>query len=378
MKSLGQTRWILGMCAVLGGCGGGTAPAPEHATAPRAEDRREATSIAPEKDAKVPAGAASGEASKAPASSSEGADSLTGAPSPAASAFPDIAESPGAPEVEPGAALVRKEQWVAAKVRLSSLFPVFDTSGPVDAVLAGHVLYGRSCAMSNDAPCAEREHRKAIAIWEAPGTAAALAAQGGDKAEGRERLARALSAVGEALYYIAEKQRNELNRVRMPAYKGPSTREDVTRFIQTDVADWVKKKTALVEETEKAYAKIFDLKPAPPPRWAVAAASHSAFSWGKFMAEFRATPIPPAWTRQGTIAGSRLSIEELRHFYYESLDRAAEPLKARARGVYEKCRATADRTQHHDENARSCVVWLDKIADVAQAEPSVSPPRPPH
>jgi hypothetical protein len=219
----------------------------------------------------------------------------------------------------------------------------------------------------NDARCAEREHKRAIELWEAPGTAAALPVKGDNDAAGRERLTRALVAVGEAHFFMAELKRDELNKIRVPEYKGLPTKEAVTRFIETNVADWVKKKTALVEETEKAYAKIFDLKPTPPARWAVAAAARSAASWGKFTAEFRATPIPPKWKGEGKIAGSALTAPELRHFYYESLDKAAEPLKARAHAAFERCRDTSDRTQHRDDFSHNCVTWLEKVAGAPPA-----------
>jgi hypothetical protein len=365
---------MLGICAVLGGCGGAT-PSPESATGARAEVGKPATSIALESVEKASPGAAP--ASQAPASPvAVPPDSPTSAPSQVTAAFPDLAESPGAPEIEPAAELVRKEQWIAAQVRLGKLFPAFDMSGPIDAVLAAHVLYGRSCAKMNDDRCAEREHNRAIELWEAPGTAAAL--QGGNDAAGRERLARALSAVGEARYFVAEQTRAGLDNVRMPSYKGESTMEGVTRFVQTKVADWVKKKTALVEETEKAYAKIFDLKPAPPVRWAVDASARSAHLWGRFNAELRAAPIPDAWRGKGKIAGSALTTEEMRHFYYESIDQAAEPLKTRARAAYDRCRDTADRTQHPTELSRGCVTWLEKTsgAPPANGESFTRPPAP--
>lgn len=351
MKNLGQTRWILGTCAVLVGCGG-AAPGPLTAAQPRAEAKKPAASIA------LPASE-----NPSPASAPVFApppDSPKGEPLPALAVFPELAESPGAAEVEPGAALVRKGQWIAAQVQFSKLLPVFDSSGPVDAILAAHVLYGRSCAKMGDIRCAEREHNRAVAIWESPGTAAAL--QGDTGASGRERLARALSAVGEALHSLAEQKHAALNKFYMPAYKGEATKEGITQFVQTKVTDWIKQKSALVEETEKAYAKIFDLKPAPPPRWAVAAAARSAFSWGRFSAELRAAPIPQEWKHQGKVAGSEFTGPEIRKFYYESLDQVAAPLKDRARAMFEQCRDTSDRTQHQDEFSRSCVAWLEKTA----------------
>lgn len=348
---------MVGICAVLGGCGA-AAPAPQTAAPSRAEVRE----IDRDTAEKPSSGGVSGAAQVPAAPAASPSDSPKAEP--AAPAFPDLAESPGALELEPGAELVRKEQWVAAQVRLNKLFPVFDTSGPVDAVLAAHVLYGRSCAKMKDTSCADREHNRAISLWNAPGTAAAL--QGDTSPAGRERLTRALSAIGEALYYVAEQKRAELNKIYAPVYKGESTREGVTQFVQIKVADWVKQKTALVEETETAYAKIFDLKPSPLPRWSVAAAARSAVSWGRFAAELRAAPIPEEWKSEKKIAGSELTGAELRKFYYESLDRAAEPLKTRARTAFERCRDTSDQTQHRDEYSRTCVSWLEKTAAISR------------
>ena len=66
----------------------------------------------------------------------------------------------------------------------------------------------------------------------------------------------------------------------------------------------MKKKRPAIEETEKEYIKILDLQPTPPPNWVIAAGSRVGQMWGKFVAEFRAAPIPKEWKGHGPVPGA--------------------------------------------------------------------------
>jgi hypothetical protein len=73
---------------------------------------------------------------------------------PAAIEAPDLAESPGAPALEPGAEALRQRQWVKARKRLGQALTGLDPAASLDAVLAGHALLGRACLELKDRRCA--------------------------------------------------------------------------------------------------------------------------------------------------------------------------------------------------------------------------------
>jgi hypothetical protein len=174
-------------------------------------------------------------------------------------------------------------------------------------------------------------------------------------------VAKALTAVGEALFFFAEKQRVEVEKIRFPEYKGAGTREDVLKHINTKVKEWVGKKRPAIEAAEKEYKKIVDLQPAPPPRWVIAAGSRVGQMWGKFVAEFRAAPIPKEWKGHGIVPGTAdLSYDELRGEYFAKLDEASEPQKLTAKGAFKTCLDYSVKYQFFDEYSRKCEEWLSK------------------
>jgi hypothetical protein len=82
--------------------------------------------------------------------------------------------------------------------------------------------------------------------------------------------------------------------------------------------------------------------------------------WGKFVAEFRAAPIPKEWKGKGMVPGTDLSYDELRGTYYAKLDEASEPQKLQAKAAYKKCLDYSVKYQYFDEYSRNCEVWLSK------------------
>jgi hypothetical protein len=80
----------------------------------------------------------------------------------------------------------------------------------------------------------------------------------------------------------------------------------------------------------------------------IAAGSRVGASWGQFVQEFRAAPIP-ANMKKDTM---------LRTAYYASLDEASEPVKQRAKGAFAKCLDYSVKFQYFDEFSRSCEKWL--------------------
>jgi len=147
----------------------------------------------------------------------------------------------------------------------------------------------------------------------------------------------------------------------MPVYSGDVSRESILKHVQTKVGDWVGKKKPLIEEAEKAYMKVLELKPAPPPRWVIASAARVGTLWGRFVAELRAAPIPRDWTRHGPIPGGNgLTYEEVRAAYYKQLDEASAPQREMARSAFKKCSELSLKLRYADDFSRTCDSWLAK------------------
>src|SRR5262249_47468839 len=155
-----------------------------------------------------------------------------------------------------------------------------------DIVVQAHAMLARTFAKLNAGTQATPEYAKVRGYWKDPAAAQArLDKIGGDENEKIRRLGKVLTAVGEAYFYFGEQKKKETDRIRFPEYKGQGTRDDVLKHIKTKVADWMKKKRAAIEDTDKEYQKIIKLEPTPPPRWVIAAGSRVGQMWGKFVAE---------------------------------------------------------------------------------------------
>jgi tetratricopeptide (TPR) repeat protein len=253
---------------------------------------------------------------------------------------------------------VDHEDWVVASKSLEAWVASFDGTAPLDARIEAHAALGRAFVRLNNGLRAEPEYAKVVALWKDPAAAAhTLELEGADQ----RRLARAITAVGEALFFFAEQKRKEVDRIQFPEYRGPGIREDLLKHVNTKVKDWVAKKRPAIDGAEQEYRKIVDIKPVPPPRWVIAAASRVGHMWGKFVAEFRAAPIPREWKGNGPVPGAEgLTYVDLRREWYGKLDESSAPQKQVAKAAFETCVSYSVKFQYDDAYARSCRNWLSK------------------
>ena len=257
-----------------------------------------------------------------------------------------------------GAHYVEKEDWAEARKKLTSAMSQIDRNATVDVQIQAHGLLGRTFVKLNTPSSAVSEFNKVRGYWKDP---AAVVKKIEETGADPRRIPKALTAVGEALFFFAEQQRREVDKIRFPEYKGAGTRDDVLKHIGTKVKDWVGKKRPAIEAAEKEYKKIVDMQPEPPPRWVIAAGSKVGQMWGRFVAEFRAAPIPKEWKGHGIVPGTTdLTYDELRGEYYAKLDEASEPQKQTAKGAFATCLNYSVKFQFFDENSRQCEVWLSK------------------
>lgn len=247
---------------------------------------------------------------------------------------------------------VDKEDWDRARQRLQGSIGLIERSATFDVVVQAHAMLGRVYTQLKNEKSAKQSYGKVRSLWSDPKAAEQKVMKIPDEDEGQKlrRLAKALTAVGEALFYFAEEKRAAAETIGFPAYKGPGSRDAVLKHINGPVADWMKKKAPAIETAEQEYLKIVELQPAPPPRWVIAAGSQVGTLWGNFVRDFRAAPIPAAWKTD----------VEMRNAYYGALDEKSEPIKIRAKGAFETCLKYSVEYQYFDEYSRACEVWLSK------------------
>ena len=248
--------------------------------------------------------------------------------------------------------------WTKVVQKLRSQMGTIDRQAAVDVKIRAHALLATAYAKLKKSSDAGREYGKVLKAYTDPDKVNEELGNGG------RRLGYVLEAVGEALFFEAEKVRTKADTIKFPVYKskgksklkGWKKEQEETKLvlehINTKVSEWMVKKQAAIKEADAAYLKIRALKPDAPPVWVIAAAERVGGMWAEFVLEFRAAPYPPAWDKKG--------MEEVKEAYFEALDRASEPMKRIGRGAFVTCLDHSVKYQHFDEKSRACEVWLAK------------------
>jgi tetratricopeptide (TPR) repeat protein len=243
-----------------------------------------------------------------------------------------------------------KEQWKDVADRLGEAMKMIDSQATLDVKIQAHALLAQAHQKNNKLPQAQGEYAKVVATWKDPQKAAEQILRGSDEDQGSKerRIGKALTAVGEALFFFAEKKRDKVDAIKFPEYKGKGEASDVQKHITTKVKAWKEKKQPLIIEAATEYKKILDLQPSAPPQWVIAAGSRVGAMWGQFVSEFRAAPIPAAMKRDVVLSTA----------YYAALDEASEPVKQQAKNAFNLCLGYSVQYQYFDEFSRSCEKWL--------------------
>jgi tetratricopeptide (TPR) repeat protein len=273
-----------------------------------------------------------------------------------------------------GAHWASKENWDLAKTALQGAMGIISRAPPDIQIQAHAILAQAFTHLHGSETQAKGEYATVRSLWANPDASIAKmneAYAGEDDGAKLKRLAKTLTAVGEAYFFAAEDARRTLvEPIRFPEYHGTGKKEEVLKHVQTKVKEWLVKKKAAIEKVEPEYIKILELKPTPPPRWVIAAGSRSGLMWGKFVDEFRAAPIPIEWKKDA----------ELRGTYYDALDAASEPFKSgSAKPALKKCLDLSVQYQYFDSYSRDCEVWLAKnykaeyhVVDELRGAPTLS------
>jgi TolA-binding protein len=262
-----------------------------------------------------------------------------------------------------GAHYADRQDWANARKRLSGAMGQIDRNATVDVKIQAHALLARTFNALGSKTQARGEYDKVRATWKDPGKMVEeikKVGEGESEAQQLRRLGKVLEAVGEAYFFFAEEKKAAVDKIAFPEYKGSGEKAEVTKFVKEKVADWQKKKRSALEDADKEYQKILGLQPVPPPRWVIAAGARVGQMKGRFVAEFRAAPIPNEWKKNGPSPFGDLLWEEIRGAYYAALDEASEPDKQAAKAAYKTCLDLSVKHQYFDEFSRSCEQWLSK------------------
>ncbi len=187
---------------------------------------------------------------------------------------------------------VRRGEWKDALERISNT-AAFQKTAWLHTRVGAHALRGRAFARMKRDVQARREYDAARTLWKDPKKATEqLFGEAANADNAKRRMQRALDAVGEAVFYFADRERAKLRVLTLPSYRGPADAEKLSRFIEERWAVWAKARKRRIEAATGEYLLIVGLEPVAPPRWVVRAAASTGEMWAGLLASLEATPTP--------------------------------------------------------------------------------------
>jgi hypothetical protein len=221
----------------------------------------------------------------------------------------------------------------------------------VDVRIRVHAALGRALAARGRPKAAEAEYEKVLSFWADPrrGVREILGAEPSEASDSpatQIRLAETLSALGEALYSLAEIERQRTVRTTVPRRSGPRAPEGICDTLKES---WkpLKQDIDRIRRVTEAYKRIVDLQPVPSPRWVIAAASRVGDLWSNLSERVRAAGATGAVGRCGLATA-----------YQKALERATAPWVETAKQAFHTCVAYSVKYQWSDELSRRCEDWL--------------------
>jgi len=271
----------------------------------------------------------------------------------------DLIDPPVSPAFDAVATAIKKKDWSQASTALKKILPAIDEKGSIHEKVAAHALAGRIADQLKNAKKADAEYEIVLGFEKHPSAiSAAIEASEGSEDDKRLRQQVAAFAVGEAQFYFAEKKGREADALVMPKYQGSGEKDEVMKFINEKIKDWVMAKRPKCDAAQAEYTKILNHDPAPHPRWIVAGAMRTGQIWSKFVEDFRNAPMPKAWLSDGPILGTDLTYKELRTEYRAKLDEASTPQYETAQRAFGTCADYASKFKIDNDDSKNCQAWL--------------------
>lgn len=237
----------------------------------------------------------------------------------------------------------QEKDWPAVVARLHPVIRLIDSAASVDERAQAHRLLARAHAHLQRDVSAVKEYEQVLDLWNDPqAAAAAIEALDEPRAARARRLGCALDAVGEALFFFAERGRAKLEAAT------PVASRIAADGSQRGLESWVRSRGRGMKTVEASYRRIVDLQPMPAPRWVVAAAASVGQMWSDSAAALRVAASPQVRARRSPN----------REAPRATLDASVEPWMERAKGAMETCVSFATRYQRADAHSRACEDWL--------------------
>jgi hypothetical protein len=161
-------------------------------------------------------------------------------------------------------------------------------------------------------------------------------------------LAVVADLAGEALFRRAFRVQADAERLKMPTYTGTGNKDEVLRFLSTEVSRWYQAKKEKLEAVSDAYQRVLEIEPIPPPRWVIAASVQVGNQWSDFVRDFRSAPIPREWEPD----------LEIRTEYYGTFDSPEEPFRQFSKSAFLVALEWGQRFRVSNEDTRAAERWL--------------------
>lgn len=250
-----------------------------------------------------------------------------------------------------------RDDFGTASTRFAAAMGQIDKNATIDIQIMAHGALGRALFALHKPPQAAAEYAKVRALYREPAAVIQKLRRdsGGDVDE--RRLAKIVTAVGEATFFFAEEKRRAAEAIALPNYQGTGRREDVAAYTSGPLVAWLVARRTAIDVAEKAYLEGLALQPMPVPRWVVASAARVARLHGKVAAQLRSMPFPKAWKQTGPSPWGQ-TWEEIRAGFRGGLVQAGDPLVARARAANRSCVDLSAKYQWFDEGSLACASWL--------------------
>ncbi|MCA9623938.1 MAG: hypothetical protein KC731_33175, partial [Myxococcales bacterium] len=264
-----------------------------------------------------------------------------------------------------GAHHAAHERWGETEKVLRAAMPRIDEHGSADVRVQARAVLGRAYqALGRSSQASQQfaalRDRSAELSW----LREAIEAQDEPLPTRRRRWAKSLDAIGEALFFFAEQEREKADAIAFPRFRGSrDSTQAVQRFIDSEVKRWLAQKKPAIDRAAAAYAKVLGLASGePPPRWAIASGAAIGGMWGGLVEAFLDAPYPAKWDEPGFVPGSDPPTlwQELRASYKAGLADAVKPYRQAAKQAHADCLQNGILFQHFDDRLQSCERWLAK------------------
>jgi tetratricopeptide (TPR) repeat protein len=237
-----------------------------------------------------------------------------------------------------------------------------------DHKMLTYAASGFAFAMQNNPAEAKANYRRILPMWGNWRSAVkTLERLEKDEAAGRKRVALALDCVGEALFYLAEIDKDKAAEVVMPSYDGDAEPRVMKRYLDTKVKAWIQARTGRIRKASKEYERVMTLLPNPPPRFVAAATSRIAAMHALVLEDLRTIKPHGDWKTEGKSAFTDpvkgkepLDWKVIQDEFQASWSALADPVKASAKEAYGRCvSASAEHGSAKDDVfLKTCNDWL--------------------